>query len=262
MSTDKQHSVEMDDAQLLRYNRQIMLPQVGIQGQQQLLKAHAVIMGLGGLGSPSSMYLAACGVGRITLVDYDTVELSNLQRQIVHGSHDLNALKVHSAAQTLRALNPEITVLTVEHKLDITQLQGLFDTADIVLDGTDNFATRFSINAACRKTGTPLVSAAVIRMEGQVTVFDPNISDSPCYACLYGTMDEPAQTCADNGVLGPVVGMLGCIQATEAIKVLLGIGTTLARRLMLVDASSMEFRSVRLHRDPHCSVCGDGKSEH
>ncbi len=261
MLTDLDSPVEMGDAQLLRYNRQIMLPQVGIEGQHRLLKSHAVIIGLGGLGSPSSMYLAACGVGGITLVDHDTVELSNLQRQIVHGSRDLNNLKVLSAAQTLRALNPEVIVETVDHKLDFMQLQTLFEGADVVLDGTDNFAARFSINAACQAVGTALVSAAVIRMEGQVTVFDPSVPDSPCYACLYGTIDEPAETCAENGVLGPVAGLLGCIQATEAIKVLLGIGTSLTGRLMLIDASSMECRSVKLRRDPHCRVCGDGKVE-
>jgi adenylyltransferase/sulfurtransferase len=261
----------MNDDQLIRYSPQIMLPQFDIAGQQRLLSSHALIIGLGGLGSPVAMYLAASGVGKLTLVDDDTVDLSNLQRQILHSHADIGHAKVESAAATLRAINPEIDVITLQQRLSGNDLQQAVQQADIVIDASDNFATRFAINQACVDTNTPLVSGAAMRMEGQVTVF-PNHSTSndtaendiakssqgsqhPCYRCLYDDIPEPTPTCSENGVLAPVVGIIGSIQATEAIKLLTGLGTVLAGRLLTLDASTMEFREIRLRRDPACPVC-------
>ncbi|MEJ2618857.1 MAG: molybdopterin-synthase adenylyltransferase MoeB [Candidatus Thiodiazotropha sp.] len=245
----------MNDEQLLRYSRQIMLPSIGIEGQQRLLESRVLIVGLGGLGSPSAMYLAAAGVGTLHLVDFDQVDLTNLQRQIIHNTERINQLKVASAKQTLQAINPEVRIETTAEKLDQDQLSELVMQADVVLDGTDNFATRFAINKACQQHQIPLVSAAAIRMEGQVSVFSgkPN---SPCYHCLYpdeGGMDE---SCSANGVLAPLVGIIGSIQATEAIKVLTGAGNPLEGRLLLLDALQMEWRSIKLKQDPGCPVCG------
>jgi molybdopterin-synthase adenylyltransferase len=247
----------MNDNQLLRYSRQIMLAQLDIEGQQRLLQSHALIIGLGGLGSPVAMYLAAAGVGQLTLADFDTVDLSNLQRQIVHSSADIGRAKVDSAADTLRALNPEINISALNQKLDKQALTQAVQQADVVIDASDNFATRFAINHACVTTHTPLVSGAAIRLEGQVTVF-PNAGDAhgPCYRCLYDDIPEAETTCSETGVLAPVVGIIGSIQATEAIKLLSGLGTPLIGRLLTLDASSLEFREIRLRRDPHCPVCG------
>ncbi len=245
----------MDDQQLLRYNRQIMLPDIGIEGQQRLLDARVLVIGMGGLGSPLSMYLAASGVGELVIVDHDQVELSNLQRQIVHNSASLNMDKVVSAGNTLRALNPEITVTQINHSLSGDELLNEVGQVAAVVDATDNFAARFEINRACLRQSTPLISGAVIRMEGQVSVFRFDRPDSPCYHCLYGDVEEPPETCATNGVLGSVAGIIGCIQATETVKVLLNIGETLAGRLLLLDALNMEWRSIRLAKDPHCPIC-------
>lgn len=260
----------MNDDQLLRYGRQIMLPQFDIDGQQRLLSSHVLIIGLGGLGSPVAMYLAAAGVGQLTLADDDTVDLSNLQRQIAHTSADIGHPKVESAAETLRALNPEITVSTLRTRLSGEALNQAVQQADLVIDASDNFATRFAINQACVGTHTPLVSGAAIRMEGQVSVFlneelnedvnhepDNNVTQSPCYRCLYDDIPEAETTCSDTGVLSPVVGIIGSIQATEAIKLLAGLGTSLAGRLLTLDAATMEFREVRLRRDPACPVCAN-----
>lgn len=245
----------MNDDQLLRYSRQIMLPSLGIEGQQKLLDSRVLIIGLGGLGAPVAMYLAAAGVGDLVLVDFDKVDLSNLQRQIIHTTERIGVSKVGSARQTLLALNPEIRVECIDQVLDNAALKTAITDADLVIDATDNFATRFSINALCFATLTPLVSGAAIRMEGQVSVFlgQPG---GPCYHCLYPEEGQVEETCTANGVLAPVVGIIGSIQATEAIKVLTGIGTHLHGRLLILDALHMEWRSLKLKADPHCPVCG------
>jgi adenylyltransferase/sulfurtransferase len=264
----------MNDNQLIRYSPQIMLPQFDIAGQQRLMASHALIIGLGGLGSPVAMYLAASGVGQLTLVDDDTVELSNLQRQILHTQADIGRVKVESAAETLRAMNPEIEITTRAQRLNGDDLRQAVQQADVVIDASDNFATRFAINQACVDTHTPLISGAAIRLEGQVSVFlnqSPNRKGNhrphndttkdnpktatPCYRCLYDDIPEPAPSCSENGVLSPVVGIIGSIQATEAIKLLAGLGTNLSGRLLTLDASTMEFREIRLRQDPACPVC-------
>ncbi len=248
----------MNDEQLLRYSRQIMLPQVDAAGQARLLASRVLIVGAGGLGSPAALYLAAAGVGQLVIVDHDTVELSNLQRQILHTLEDIGRHKVDSARDHLAALNPDVDVITIAHRLDARQLDEQLALADLVVDGTDNFATRFAINAACVRHRTPLVSGAAIRMEGQLTVFKPGQPDSPCYRCLYSEGEELEQTCAETGVLAPVVGVIGSLQALEAIKVLLGLGDDLCGRLLLFDAMSLDWRSIKLKRDPGCPVCGEG----
>ncbi len=242
----------MNDQQLLRYSRQIMLPQVDIAGQQRLLDSHVLIVGMGGLGSPVAIYLAAAGVGTLVLCDFDTVELTNLQRQIVHTTTSLGRLKVESARETLLALNPEVQVVTISERLVGAALAREVGKADLVIDASDNFATRFLLNDACVAARKPLVSGAAIRMEGQVSVFHNERAGSPCYRCLYGDEGELEQSCATNGVLAPVVGIIGSIQATEALKVLLGIGDTLDGRLLLLDALTMEWRTLKLRRDPAC----------
>jgi len=246
----------MKDDQLLRYSRQIMLPQVDIAGQQALLDSHVLIIGAGGLGSPASMYLAAAGVGRLTLVDNDTVELSNLQRQLAHTETDLGANKADSAAATLRAINSDVEVIALNRRVCAAELGELVSSADVVLDATDNVATRFAINRACLAAKVPLVSGAAIRLEGQVAVFDSRQSDSPCYECLYKGGEGGDLTCADNGVFAPVVGIIGSMQALEALKLIAQFGDTLVGRLLLFDASSMQWREMKLPRDPNCVACG------
>ena len=251
----------MNDDQLLRYSRQIMLPQMDVAGQERLLQSHALIIGLGGLGSPVAMYLAAAGVGQLTLADFDKVEFSNLQRQIVHGQADIGSSKVVSASKTVKDLNPEIDVLTLNKRLDGDALLAAVNKADVVIDASDNFATRFAINRACSLESTPLVSGAAIRLEGQVTVFNHQGNDQACYRCLYSEdQDEETATCSENGVLSPVVGIIGSIQATEAIKILAGFGTTLSGRLLIFDAATMEFREMNLSQDPNCPVCANKKT--
>lgn len=251
----------MNDAQLQRYSRQILMPQIDYEGQQKLLASHALIIGLGGLGSAASLYLAAAGVGHLTLVDFDTVELSNLQRQIIHRSADIGRPKIESARDNLLALNPDLNINTLLGPLDEPALLRAVQDADIILDCTDNFASRHAINRACVATGTPLVSAAAIRMEGQLAVFDTRIETSPCYHCLYPESDDtaennnPAETCTQNGILAPVVGSMGTLQALETIKVLLNIGDPLRGRLMLFDAMNFDIRILKLKRDPNCTVC-------
>lgn len=247
----------LDDNQLLRYNRQIMLPEIDIEGQARLLESRVLIVGLGALGSPVSMYLAASGVGELVLMDPDHVELSNLQRQIVHSTASIGQLKTQSAKATLDALNPAISVVSVAKSFDAESLTAEVGRVDAVVDATDNFAARFAMNKACFETRTPLVSGAAIRLEGQVSVYPFARSDSPCYHCLYGDVEEPAESCAQTGVLGPVAGLVGCIQAIETVKVLVGFGATLAGRLLLIDARSMDIRSIRLSQDPHCPVCAN-----
>ena len=246
----------MKDDQLLRYSRQIMLPQVDIAGQQALLDSHVLIIGAGGLGSPASMYLAAAGVGKLTLVDNDTVELSNLQRQLAHAESDLGANKVDSAAATLRAINSDVEVVALNRRVGTAELGELVSSADVVLDATDNVETRFAVNRACLAAKVPLVSGAAIRLEGQIAVFDSRQSDSPCYECLYKGGEGGDLTCADNGVFAPVVGIIGSMQALEALKLIAQFGDTLVGRLLLFDASSMQWREMKLPRDPNCLACG------
>ncbi|MGA7800570.1 MAG: molybdopterin-synthase adenylyltransferase MoeB [Gammaproteobacteria bacterium] len=247
----------MDHDALLRYSRQILLPSIGLEGQERLLDSRVLIVGAGGLGSPAALYLAAAGVGHITIADHDEVDLSNLQRQLLHRHQDLGRLKVDSAKDTLQALNPDLTVTALNERLTGDRLDAQVSQADLVVDASDNFATRFAINAACVRHCIPLVSGAAIRMEGQVAVFRPGQADSPCYRCLYKEAEEPDQSCADNGVLAPVVGVIGSLQALEAIKVLLDLGESLCGRLLLFDATSLEWRTLRLRKDPACPVCGN-----
>lgn len=245
----------MNDQQLQRYSRQILLPQIDYEGQQRLLEGHALIVGLGGLGSPASLYLAAAGVGHLTLVDFDTVDLSNLQRQIVHRTSDIGRPKIESARDNLAGLNPDVRIDTFPGPLDDEALRLAVRTADVVLDCTDNFAARHAINRACVAERKPLVSAAAIRLEGQLSVFDTRKESSPCYHCLYREDGEELETCTRNGILAPVVGSLGTLQALEAIKVLLDLGEPLVGRLLLFDALTFDLRTLRLKRDPACPVC-------
>lgn len=245
----------MNDDQLLRYSRQILLPQLDIVGQQKLLDSHVLIIGLGGLGSPVSMYLAAAGVGQLTLVDDDQVELSNLQRQIVHGQQDIGRNKVDSAANTLKEINSEITLDVIAERLEGERLEKAVKAADVVVDCSDNFATRFLLNETTQRCKTPLVSGAAIRMEGQVTVYDSRQEGSGCYRCLYEDTGELQQTCSESGVLSPLLGIIGGIQAVETVKVITGIGENLSGRLLILDALSMTWREIKLRQDPSCPVC-------
>lgn len=247
----------MNDQQLLRYSRQIMLPQVDIAGQQKLLVAKVLIVGAGGLGSPAAMYLAAAGIGQITLYDDDHVDLTNLQRQIAHGTDDIGLDKVISTRETLLKLNPEITVLANKARLSGEKLKEEISQADVVLDCSDNFATRFAINRVCVEQATPLVSGAAIRFEGQVGVYTPGIGNSPCYNCLYQSDGEELQNCSRNGVIAPITGIVGSIQALEAMKLIIGIGETLTGRLLVIDGLTMEWQTLRLKKNPACPTCGE-----
>ena len=247
----------MNDNQLLRYSRQIMLPLCDVDGQQKLLAANVLIVGAGGLGSPASIYLAAAGVGNITIYDDDVVDLSNLQRQIAHHTPDIGIDKVISSRQTLNKLNPDVNVIAVKQRLAGEQLDREVINADVVLDCSDNFATRFAINKACVNHQTPLVSGAAIRFEGQVSVFTPGENNSPCYNCLYHSDGEDAQNCATNGVIAPITGIVGSIQAMEAIKLIIDKGHTLTGRLLLIDGLTMEFNTMKLRKNPGCPTCGN-----
>jgi len=251
----------LSDEQLLRYSRQIMLPEVEISGQEAWLNSKVLIIGLGGLGSPVAMYLAAAGVGELVLVDDDDVELTNLQRQIVHNSKRLGQPKVDSARTTLLGLNPDISIKTIYERLSADALSRLIATVDLVVDCTDNFTTRFSINRACFEHKKPLVSGAAIRMDGQITVYDPLQPDSPCYQCLYKEGDDENLTCSESGVLSPLVGIIGSVQAMEALKVLASVGQPLVGKLQLLDARTMEWRTLKLRKDPACPVCGQEHQE-
>ena len=248
--------MNLNDEQLLRYSRQIMLPDIGVEGQQALLGSHVLVIGLGGLGSPVAMYLAAAGVGTLTLADNDEVDLSNLQRQVAHGTDDIGRPKVESARDQLLALNPETAIHTIPCRLAGGVLQQAVEKADVVVDATDNFETRFAINAACVTAKKPLVSGAAIRMEGQVSVFCGERPDTPCYHCLYKDNGELEQTCSENGVLAPLVGIIGSIQAMEVIKLITGVGESLDGRLLVFDGKHMEWRIMKLRKDPVCPVCG------
>ncbi len=246
----------MNDKDLLRYSRQIMLPEVDVEGQEKLLGAKVFIIGLGGLGSPVSMYLAAAGVGHLVLADYDQVDLSNLLRQIVHTTNHIAEQKVDSAEAMLKQLNPEIEISKIKQKLRNEGLSEQIAKADVVVDCTDNFSTRFAINQYCVEHKVPLVSGAAIRLEGQISVFDSRDDESPCYRCLYQEVDDENLSCAQSGVLSPVVGVIGSMQATEAMKLIIGFGETLVGRLQLFDAKSMTWREFKLNKDENCPVCG------
>lgn len=240
----------------LRYSRHIALPDFGPQGQRRLTRSRVLVMGLGGLGSPAAMYLAAAGVGEIVLCDYDTVDLSNLQRQIAHTSDDLGALKVESAADTLLAINPDIAVYVIDERMTEQELLEEVEGADVVLDGTDNFGSRFAINQACVDAGVPLVSGAAIRYAGQVAVFEPARGNSPCYACLFEETAEELENCRSNGILAPVVGVIGSMMAVEAIKLIARIGEPLTGRLLSYDALHASWKTSLVKKDPACNVCG------
>ena len=240
-----------------RYSRQIRLAQLGEDGQRRLRDAHALIVGLGGLGAPAAMYLTAAGIGKLTLADFDRVEPSNLQRQIIHRHADLGELKAHSAAATLRALTPELQIETLDYSLDADDLIDAADGVDIILDCTDNFATRFAINRASQQTKTPLIVGAAIRFEGQITAFDPNNPSSPCYRCLYPEENITADTCENEGVIAPLVGVIGAMQAMEAINLLRG-DAQLVGRVWLFDAQTMEWQQMRLPKNPQCAACASG----
>ncbi|WP_455380478.1 HesA/MoeB/ThiF family protein [Acidihalobacter prosperus] len=245
----------MDDDQLLRYSRHIMLKELGYPGQLRLLDARVLILGIGGLGSPAAMYLAASGIGHLVLVDFDTVDASNLQRQIAFNTHDIGDTKVEAAAKTLVKMNPDIDVRGLHGDISIESLASEISAADVVLDCTDNFNARDRINELCVQSGTPLVSGAAIRFDGQISVFDPRLESSPCYRCLYPEGTDEDDTCSNRGILSPVVGIIGSAQAVEALKLLTSIGETLCGRLLILDALRMEWRSIQLHRDPNCPVC-------
>jgi adenylyltransferase/sulfurtransferase len=249
----------MNDDQLLRYSRQIMLPALEYEGQQKLLDSRVLIIGMGGLGAPVSMYLAAAGVGHMVIVDFDVVDLSNLQRQIIHTTNTIGQPKTDSAWTTLNAINPDIRIDAINEVLEGDALLEQVKEADVVVDASDNFNTRFALNRVCRAATTPLVSGAAIRMEGQVSVFSGQ-PGSPCYRCLYPEEGQVGDSCSENGVLAPVVGIIGSIQATEAIKVLTNIGSTLIGKLMILDALHMQWRTLKLKPDPRCPVCNGGVS--
>ena len=245
----------MEDQELVRYSKQIMLPQIDIEGQQKIMDSTILIIGMGGLGSPTALYLAAAGVGHLIIADFDQVELSNLQRQIIHQTKDIGDDKVNSAKNKLTELNPNIKITIANEIIHTGNLPELIKGVDIVLDGTDNFDSRFEINQICVEHQKPLVSAAVVRFEGQVSVFKGYEKDLPCYQCLYSVDGEENESCIDNGVLAPVAGLVGTIQALQAIKVILNLGDQLCGSLLLVDALDLSFRKVKIGKDLKCPVC-------
>jgi adenylyltransferase/sulfurtransferase len=248
---------DLTDDQIKRYSRHIILPEVGGKGQRRLLDASVLLIGTGGLGSPSAYYLAAAGVGKIGLVDFDVVDISNLQRQILHNTSRIGKPKVESAKETICSLNPDVEVVTYQQKIDSSNIMQILHDYDVVLDGCDNFPTRYLVNDACVLSGKVNVSASVFQFEGQITVFSPETG--PCYRCLYPEPPPPGSvpSCQEAGVLGVLPGILGLIQALEAIKVILNIGSTLEGRLLIVDGLGTRFREVKLKKDPHCPLCGE-----
>ena len=246
----------MTDDQLLRYSRHILLDEIGIEGQERVLASHALIIGAGGLGSPAALYLASAGVGHITLVDDDVVDLTNLQRQIAHTTARVGVPKVESAAQAMADINPETQVTALKMRVDAASLQPLVQAATVVLDCSDNYATRHAVNAACVRHQTPLVAGAVIRFDGQITVVDPRSAQSPCYACIFPPVDDfEEERCSTLGVFAPLVGVVGAMQAAEALKLIVGIGPTLAGRLLMLDGRAMDWSTMRVQRAPECAVC-------
>lgn len=246
----------MNDNQLLRYSRHILLPQVSYEGQNKLVNSHALVVGAGGLGSPVALYLAASGVGTLTICDFDVVDLTNLQRQIIHTTQSVGINKTVSAQQTIYEINPEVVVNTVQQKSTEDDFAELISKADVVIDCSDNFATRYTLNRLCVKLKKPLVSGAALGFEGQITVYDMRSNSSPCYHCLFPDNGEDTDLrCATNGVFAPLVGIIGTTQAAEALKLLMGIGESLQGRLLLLDALAMEWRTIKLSKDPACIVC-------
>ncbi|MBK6008606.1 HesA/MoeB/ThiF family protein [Ramlibacter ginsenosidimutans] len=251
----------MTDDQLLRYSRHILLDEIGVEGQQRFLDSHALVIGAGGLGSPVALYLGTAGVGRITIVDNDAVDLTNLQRQIAHNLARVGTPKAQSARESIAAINPDVFVRPLVLRADAQVLDELVPQADVVIDCCDNFATRHAINRACFAHGKPLVSGAAIRFDGQLSVFDPRRADSPCYACVFPPDQEPEEThCATMGVFAPLVGIIGAMQAAEALRLLAGVGASLAGRLQMLDARSMEWQEMRVRRDLACPVCGSRRA--
>ncbi|HZQ72541.1 MAG TPA: molybdopterin-synthase adenylyltransferase MoeB [Burkholderiales bacterium] len=247
----------MNDEQLLRYSRHILLPEIGVEGQEKLRAAHALVVGAGGLGCPAALYLAASGFGRLTLADPDAVELTNLQRQILYRTESIGRRKVDAALETLERFNPEVEIRPVPLRLDARALETTAAQCDVVLDCSDNFATRHAVNRACVRHAKPLVSGAAIRFDGQIAVFDLSKKASACYACVFPEGGEGEELrCAVTGVFAPLTGIIGAMQAMEAIKLVAGAGETLAGRLLILDAKSAEWRSVRVRKDPECPVCG------
>ncbi|HEX6634584.1 MAG TPA: molybdopterin-synthase adenylyltransferase MoeB [Usitatibacter sp.] len=251
----------MDDVQRLRYSRHLLLNEFGEESQERLLAAHALVMGAGGLGSSALLYLASSGLGRITICDGDRVDATNLQRQIVHRLDSIGQPKVASAARTLAAINPDVRIEALEERAGPERIAELVRAADIVLDCSDNFATRHALNRACVASRKPLVSGAAIRFDGQVAVFDLRRDDAPCYHCLFAEdAESPEERCATMGVFAPLVGIVGTVQAAEAIKLVAGVGESLAGRLVLFDALASRWHEVRLARDPHCRVCARARA--
>jgi len=249
----------MDDRLLQRYSRHILLDEIGIEGQQRIGASHMLVIGAGGLGSPAALYLASAGVGRLTLVDSDRVDLTNLQRQVLHSTERIGQLKTTSARTALQALNPEVQVIEVPERVGTAELDPLVASADTVLDCSDNFATRHALNRVCVRHGRPLVSGAAVRFDGQLATFDRRLDGAPCYSCLFPEsgdfQDEP---CSIMGVFAPLTGIVGCMQAAEALKLAAGTGQSLNGRLVLIDALAMQWRSLDFGRDPRCAVCGSG----
>ncbi len=246
----------MTDDQLLRYSRHILLDDIGIEGQEKILTSHALIIGAGGLGSPVALYLGSAGVGKITLVDNDVVDMTNLQRQIAHNMARAGMNKAQSASESIAAINPEVQIHCVMQRADAALLDSLVAQADVVLDCCDNFTTRHAVNAACVKHKKPLVSGAAIRFDGQISVFDPRSDLSPCYACVFPPQATFEETrCATMGVFAPLVGIIGSMQAAEALKLLTGVGSSLAGRLLMLDGRAMEWSEVRVPRQKSCPVC-------
>ncbi len=253
----------MQDDQLLRYSRHILLDEIGVEGQQRLLAGHALVVGAGGLGSPVLLYLASAGVGTVTVVDHDTVDRTNLQRQIAHTEQRVGQPKVTSAAAAMAAINPEVRVRTIAERADAALLDRLVAEADVVLDCSDNFPTRHAVNAACVRHGKPLVSGAAIGLDGQISVWDSRGATDPCYACVFPPSAEvPEVRCATMGVFAPLVGIIGTMQAAEALKILSGFGTSLAGRLQMLDVRRMEWTEIRMGRDPACPVCAGRHHTH
>ena len=246
----------MHDEQLLRYSRHILLPQIGIKGQEVLLQAHVLIVGAGGLGSPAAIYLAASGIGKLTLCDNDRVDLTNLQRQIIHRAEAVGTPKVLSAKKTLEGINPEVDIIALNQRVDESSLRKLVSGADVIVDATDNFPTRHAINRVCAIQKKPLVTGAAVRFDGQVAVFDLRHESSSCYQCLFPMEgDDQGERCAVTGVFAPLVGIIGCIQAAETLKLLLGMSESLTGHLLLLDGLSMGQRIIKLNKDPACLVC-------
>ena len=245
----------MNDEQLLRYSRHILLNEIGVEGQERLRAAHVLVIGAGGLGSPAALYIASAGVGSLTLVDGDRVDLTNLQRQILHTTGRIGMPKAESGRIALAAVNPDVNFIAVEQRVDVDRLHELVASATLVLDCSDNFATRHAVNRCCVTHRRPLVSGAAIRFDGQVASFDVRDEASPCYACLFPPGDGEDELCSIMGVFAPLTGIIGSVQAAEALKLAAGIGTPLVGRLLMLEALSMQWHSVRVPRDPDCPVC-------